>query len=549
MVKALEVSCPGENVAQFKSALAALLADPDFRAAPRNKKFLQYVANEQIAGRGQRIKAYSVATEVFGRPSDFDPGRDPIVRIEAARLRAALASYYENFPNRSPVRIRLPKGSYVPSFHQLSEGTTPIAIVDSDADPKPTIRGATKKRWAVTSAIVTAILAIVIVATGNIPRRMEVSQRPLLLMEFPGPQVSSLPPAFHDRLVRSLTKFERWQVQDLHTGMPTTGGIRSAYILALRAEGEGVWWKLTDQKSGEVIGSDYGSQPGTGQYDLGEQFVRELAERLGGSQGLIALAEASKAASQETLGYGCIARMEAEIWIWNRRDRLPAVRDCLFDTLRLHPNEPQYMSALARVILRIEPLDHPNVAMLKEADRLVTQALAIRPDSSQGHLALALVRFRQGDFHGAAEAAQRAVKLNPADRVIQAYAGVMLFADGMCEDGAALMEAAERSPMQLPPEIGLFLAFHAFAHANYDEAIRRANRLTMIPSITSTLLRAASFAELGQGENAKREVAALLTFDPDIPQSFSRRLEVRGIPPAVRAKLGAALSKAGLTVS
>jgi len=55
-------------------------------ATDRLRRLLEYLVTETLDGRGNRIKAYSIATEVFGRPSSFDP-KDPIVRIEAARLR------------------------------------------------------------------------------------------------------------------------------------------------------------------------------------------------------------------------------------------------------------------------------------------------------------------------------------------------------------------------------------------------------------------------------------------------------------------------------
>ena len=44
-----------------------ILASPSFDASERNRSFLTYVVEEALAGRAERIKAYTIATAVFGR--------------------------------------------------------------------------------------------------------------------------------------------------------------------------------------------------------------------------------------------------------------------------------------------------------------------------------------------------------------------------------------------------------------------------------------------------------------------------------------------------
>ena len=71
---------------------------------------------ETLSGRADRIKAYSIAVEVFGRGASFDPQSDPVVRIEAGRVRRALERYYLTAGSSDPIAITIPKGSYVPVF-------------------------------------------------------------------------------------------------------------------------------------------------------------------------------------------------------------------------------------------------------------------------------------------------------------------------------------------------------------------------------------------------------------------------------------------------
>src|ERR1044072_5824329 len=80
---------------EARQELERLLADPQFHSTDRNRNFLRFVAQELFEGRGAAVKAYTIAVDVFGRPPSFDPTTDPIVRIEATRLRASLAQYYE----------------------------------------------------------------------------------------------------------------------------------------------------------------------------------------------------------------------------------------------------------------------------------------------------------------------------------------------------------------------------------------------------------------------------------------------------------------------
>lgn len=97
-------------------ALNHILASGFFRASERNKQFLKFVVEETIAGRSSRIKAFTVAVDVFGRDASFDASVDPIVRIAAGHLRRSLEEYYSGKGKGDSVRIILPLGTYVPVF-------------------------------------------------------------------------------------------------------------------------------------------------------------------------------------------------------------------------------------------------------------------------------------------------------------------------------------------------------------------------------------------------------------------------------------------------
>jgi hypothetical protein len=83
-----------------------------FASSDRMSRFLRYLVTESVAGRGEQLKEYSIAQEVFQRPSSFDPRVDSTVRSEASRLRAKLNSYYETEGSGDPILISIPKGGY-----------------------------------------------------------------------------------------------------------------------------------------------------------------------------------------------------------------------------------------------------------------------------------------------------------------------------------------------------------------------------------------------------------------------------------------------------
>ena len=80
--------------AEIEAALERIQAWPGLARSPQLAKFLNYIVEAKLNGNEAGIKAYSIAVDVFGRPQSFDPQSDPIVRVQARRLRAALEEYY-----------------------------------------------------------------------------------------------------------------------------------------------------------------------------------------------------------------------------------------------------------------------------------------------------------------------------------------------------------------------------------------------------------------------------------------------------------------------
>ena len=120
----------GLTVAAIRLQLGRILASPEFQATDKMRDFLRFVVEEKLAGRSGRLKGYSIALAVFGRDMNFDATNDPIVRIQAGRLRRALERYYLTAGAHDPIQIDIPKGRYIPRFATPPDAadTVPPAI-------------------------------------------------------------------------------------------------------------------------------------------------------------------------------------------------------------------------------------------------------------------------------------------------------------------------------------------------------------------------------------------------------------------------------------
>ncbi len=109
-----------EQIQTEKAEAQAILQSKLFQRSPSLATFLSYICQKYFEGEGHRVKEYSIAVEAFGRSPEFHPKEDPIMRVEASRLRKRLREYYDTEGRAHPVRLTLPPGQYVPVFERVS---------------------------------------------------------------------------------------------------------------------------------------------------------------------------------------------------------------------------------------------------------------------------------------------------------------------------------------------------------------------------------------------------------------------------------------------
>ena len=119
--------------------LARILASKLFAQSARMSRFLRLAVEYTLNGRADELKEYLIGVEVFDRNAAYDPRVDPIVRVEARRLRSKLCSYYESLGASDALIIELPKGCYAPQFREKSsrENTEPASALEPAPPPAP----------------------------------------------------------------------------------------------------------------------------------------------------------------------------------------------------------------------------------------------------------------------------------------------------------------------------------------------------------------------------------------------------------------------------
>ncbi len=135
-------SAPGPE--EVRAQLEKVLASRLFVRSARLCRFLRFSVEESLSGNGGRLKEQIIGMEVFDRKSDYDPRIDPIVRVEARRLRAKLKAYYTSAGRGDSIMIGLPKGAYLPFFKTRAAAlqgsrTSLVATSDSALAPRRSI--------------------------------------------------------------------------------------------------------------------------------------------------------------------------------------------------------------------------------------------------------------------------------------------------------------------------------------------------------------------------------------------------------------------------
>src|SRR5262245_16937775 len=117
----------------IREQIERIVSSAAFYPSDRLKHFITFVAGEALKGKADSLKEYAIGVHVFGRETAFDPRTDPVVRVQARRLRARLEKYYREEGQNDEIVVDLPKGGYAPVFRRRD-----VAAPTRTTGPLPT---------------------------------------------------------------------------------------------------------------------------------------------------------------------------------------------------------------------------------------------------------------------------------------------------------------------------------------------------------------------------------------------------------------------------
>ena len=153
----------------YRNQINRLVASQVLHSSESLCKLLQYLAKHALDHHNTPLKEYQLATEVFGRRSDFDPQSDSTIRVQAGRLRLKLTEFYSSEGAQDPVIVELPKGTYILSFHLREANSKPRSEpipVTNGAGETPGVGSQVPRAWVFAIAALSILLLVAVVTLG-----------------------------------------------------------------------------------------------------------------------------------------------------------------------------------------------------------------------------------------------------------------------------------------------------------------------------------------------------------------------------------------------
>jgi adenylate cyclase len=499
---------PRPSQQQIRSQTERILNSPAFTRSSRSRRLLEYLLTQTLAGNAKRLKQYAIATEALGRGADFDPNIDPIVRLEASKLRRALEDYYLRAGARDRVRISIPKGSYVPAF-ELCEGL--------DASPASGTGNADARASALPDVTLGCERLLLVPSCDHLKNEAG----------------RTLTDGLYEQLTVEISRYRdiallTQPVDEARLGAigdPVAAGLKlqARFVLSgsVRPNGEQirVTARLHDVSIGAVVWSDC--------FDLGAdsrsglQAEDEIARRVAG-----AVADYYGVISY-TLGLQSVYSIDTPWTVRNaiQRHRYlartlaePVYRIARADLelgMARAPYNPMIWSALAHTVF------YGNVFGFDEDDnwtalvyRLTQRSFELDHKCAFGHVVMALHGLYYRELDDVLQTCKRILEDNPHAPSTKLSAGFFLALAGEWDRGVGMLGTA-LSELLYPPSWAHRVTFlDHYRRKNYLEALHQIDKYHAAENFTPALLRAAALAQLGRRQEAENSLAEVMRIAP-----------------------------------
>ncbi|MGI8990285.1 MAG: tetratricopeptide repeat protein [Bryobacteraceae bacterium] len=502
----------------IREQLQRILASSEFIQAERMCRFLRLVVEYTLENRASELKEYLIGVEVFDRKDSYDPRLDPIVRVEARRLRSKLKKYYEGEGNTDQIVIELPKGSYMAVFRNRRAEDLPGQPAAAEAS------------------------AIAVLPFANLSAEEE--------NEY-------FSDGLAQELIHGLTRVEGLRVvawnsaeklkgtpydfraigTQLNAGAVLTGSVRKAgdrvRIAAQLIEASTslyLWSEVYDRQLKDLLAI---------QDEISRAIVGTLRIKFAGRLRIPALSKTCNPESHNSYLHGRFHLSKRTAEGINRSV------ECFERAIAEDPGCALSLAGLADAcaLLADYGLSKPGTVMPR-AKQAALQALELDPSLGEAWTSLALIRsLYEWEWTEAEIWYRRAIELNPGYATVHHWYSVDYLAMmGRFDEALTEIELAR----QMDPLSTIIIEGHAFIHmlaGRYDEAIRTYRQaLDLDPffyksytSIGRTLIQKGQYAEAMEMLERGRSLAGDV---PNILAALGQAHALAGNPDRARSFLG-----------
>lgn len=568
--------------------LDRVLSSETFRRSERARSLLAYLVERQQSGEAEKLKGYAIAVDVFGKDAEFDASTDALVRVQAGRLRELLHHYYEMEGRSDPLRIAVPRGSYVPAYefacaraaappppldhavgpHAAASpaeptGTPPSSAIAQAADmllPKRAAAvGQVRLLW---GAIALVAILFAAVAYRTLPGGDRAAAAPNAIA---APAALNALPTIRivtrgdDAAVAGVARHFRAALAGFDTletlGEFTTTGPHSpsteptAFVLAIAGAGPpgSVSIDLQSTGSGKFLLNRMLTSARTS-HEAIEDEVASIATSIAPVTGVI-YGYLKQRGPKSTL-VDCLTLSEAYYTDQTEARHALAYR-CWERLTTADARSSLIYSELAglQIEARTDGYAYPPAPSEEQAMMFARQAVRLDPTSPYAHRAMGFLYSRRGDTLEAGRWMRKAYELNTYDLSMAASYGYALVYAADYAEGAAILQRAVDASSGHPTWWDYTLFMARFMLGDMDAASRATDALLKPSKCHYLAARLVAAHWRGDREAQASLVDELAVSYPKFVADPAATMRKANYPPALTEKLVGALRSAGLNGS
>ena len=544
------------NAKAVAAQLERILNSSDFNASRRLKNFLRFVVTETLKGNAGQIKAYTIAVTVFGRTHSFDPQTDPVVRIEAGKLRSKLEHFYYARAGKEPIRIDIPKGGYIPTFETLlsesAQENSPAANFnesgfetefeagDAAAEPLTPVEAADRQAASI------AVLPFV-----NLSR----DERMNSFIDGLAEEIAVGLTRFEDMFIASSYSARQFKEQASTSvcEIAKTLGVRFVLHGSVQTDGDfvRVCASLTHADNGADIWAQRfdGNGATASLFSIQEEVTQRVVAQLGDSFGPIHRALLKEfhqhPAQQHTPRTAALCYRR---WITCMDpDLFTEARLALEQSLERYPDSASTQALLAEVYASDYQLAFDSVPdALNKALHLAKNAQRLDINCQGAYWSEALVHYLRRDREQFRRTIDQVLPLNPTNPFMAVSVSLLLCLSGQIGRATEITDRAILLSPYSPRWYHIIPFVNYYMDEEYKLALSEALQINAPTCFWDPLLRAAAYGQLGRRSEARGAYAELLQIQPAFVERQVRLLQGLFLSDVMIKKILGGLRAAGL---